>query len=271
VEVSLGRLEEDQDLMLWGIPARLADPLFVALVALFGGLVALTRRRRPFTRGAPRLERGEKLALGVAWAGLLLAWLVSSPWTSLTVLVWLEPHPTDLPRALAGTVEADRVMVVLGAGLQTTEPSMSPRERLGASARGRLLGATRVYAEHPCREVIVTDTGAEATGAMADLLVWGGVPASRVREEREAVDTRTNAENVAKMLPERPRALLLVTSAFHMRRSLRELRKAGLDPIAVPVDYHAREPRTWLGILPTGRSLARASLVLHELTGLLRP
>lgn len=263
--------------MLWGIPSRLVDPVFVALVALLAGLALLTRRLRARARddGARGLARdgakNERLALGLSWGGLALMWLVASPWTSLTVLVWLEPHPTELGAALAGTTEADRVMVVLGAGLQTTEASMSPRERLGASARGRLLGATRVYAEHPCREVIVTDTGEEATTAMADLLVWGGVPRARVREEREAVDTRTNAENVAKMLTTRPRALLLVTSAFHMRRSMRELRRAGLDPIAVPVDYHAREPRTFFGILPTGRSLARASLVLHELTGLLRP
>lgn len=50
------------------------------------------------------------------------------------------------------------------------------------------------------------------------------------------------------------RPWLLVTSAFHMPRSVAAFRKAGFDVVPHPVDFRARLPAaTWLEISPAGR------------------
>ncbi len=67
--------------------------------------------------------------------------------------------------------------------------------------------------------------------------------------------------------------ILLVTSAFHMRRAQRLFERQGVNVVPFPVDFKARgawagplwrDPLQWL---PTARSLANSSVALRELLG----
>ncbi len=67
--------------------------------------------------------------------------------------------------------------------------------------------------------------------------------------------------------------ILLVTSAFHMRRAQRLFERQGLEVEAFPVDFQARgawagplwrDPTQWL---PTAGALDGSSRALHELLG----
>lgn len=121
--------------------------------------------------------------------------------------------------------------IVLGLALENGKPTRDLRLRLEA--------ADRFAKEHPGAKLIVTGgnpVGGSASEAevMGELLVERGVPAARILLEREAVDTRQNFANAARMIdPGLPVAI--VTSGWHMSRAVRLAREAGFtDIVRVP-------------------------------------
>jgi uncharacterized SAM-binding protein YcdF (DUF218 family) len=71
-----------------------------------------------------------------------------------------------------------------------------------------------------------------------------GVPEGALVLERRALTTADNARYVAEMLPEGAE-VWLVTTPFHLRRSMRLFRRVGLRPLAWHIDesLQYREPR----------------------------
>jgi len=68
-----------------------------------------------------------------------------------------------------------------------------------------------------------------------------------------------------------PKRILLVTSAYHLRRALYLFERAGFDVTPFPVDYHANETcgLTALRFLPNAEALAESERALREVIGLL--
>lgn len=99
-----------------------------------------------------------------------------------------------------------------------------------------------------------------------------GIPASAMASTPPVVNTAEEAVAIARLLPGRPR-ILLVTSAFHMRRAQRLFERQGLVVQPFPVDFQARgawagplwrDPSQWL---PSARALDDSSRALRELLG----
>jgi len=113
----------------------------------------------------------------------------------------------------------------------------------------RLLTAYFLYRKGVCRKLLISGTDdddllAENRGevqlARALLVEWG-VPEEDILLETEARNTYENALFVARFLKETPlprQNLLLITSAYHMRRALGCFEKAGLRVEAFPADFH---------------------------------
>lgn len=82
------------------------------------------------------------------------------------------------------------------------------------------------------------------------------------------LDTDAEAHAVASLLGETP--FLLVTSAYHMPRAMRLMRRAGAHPISAPTGQRVgASPRTGLHrLLPTSAGLRNTELALHEYLGL---
>jgi uncharacterized SAM-binding protein YcdF (DUF218 family) len=83
-----------------------------------------------------------------------------------------------------------------------------------------------------------------------------------------ALDTGAEARSVSALLGAAP--FILVTSAYHMPRAMRLMRRAGAHPIPAPteqlVDRTAnRLPRNWF---PTSSGLSKTERALHEYLGL---
>ena len=73
-----------------------------------------------------------------------------------------------------------------------------------------------------------------------------GVDMKRVTLESQARTTRENANRLAALLGERcKQPWLLVTSAWHMPRSMAEFQAVGCNVTAYPVDFRTGEETSW--------------------------
>ena len=86
-------------------------------------------------------------------------------------------------------------------------------------------------------------------------------------------NTAEEAVAIRRLLPASPPRVLLVTSAFHMRRSQRLFERQGIRVLPFPVDFQARgrwagplwrDPIQWL---PSVAALNDSSRVLREILG----
>ena len=83
-----------------------------------------------------------------------------------------------------------------------------------------------------------------------------------------SLDTSEEALHVARLMGSTP--FLLVTSAYHMRRAMKLMQRAGAQPIAAPTGYLARNRRLgWDMVVPSSNALRRTERALHEYQGLL--
>jgi uncharacterized SAM-binding protein YcdF (DUF218 family) len=251
----------------------LFDPIFGLLVLHAIALLVIGRRRRAESEtGRPRW------GLRLGWAVWGTMWLFATPRFSFGVLSLLELPPADVVAALGDTPEERCAMVVLTGGNMSPRPGAWRSELLAGSSLPRAIGAARVYHQRPVGHVIVTGRGEplgfpdETAEAMADVMVAYGVPRDRIVLERLARNTRENAlfstDLVRSLGAERT---LVVTSALHMGRSIREFERAGLAVIAAPVDHRYEPPEGLAPYLPSISSLMRMHQVLHEILGRFKP
>ena len=95
-----------------------------------------------------------------------------------------------------------------------------------------------------------------------------GVDMKRVTLESESRTTRENALRVAALLGERcKQPWLLLTSAWHMPRSMTEFQSVGCNVTAYPVDFRTGEEISWTDYAMAG-SLMAWQTALHELLGM---
>ncbi len=110
-----------------------------------------------------------------------------------------------------------------------------------------------------------------AGGPIASYMQAVGIAPERIVLEEHSRTTHENSVFLARMLPPKPGdRYVLVTSAFHMPRSVGTFRRIGFDVIPWPVDYRTRgRGDFWegFGSIPSG--LERLDLAFKEWLGLL--
>lgn len=107
-------------------------------------------------------------------------------------------------------------------------------------------------------------------GAIAALLETLGVPEQQIIIEGRGRNTWEEAIEVNKLVNKRGQKLLLVTSAYHMPRSVLLFKKVHLNVIPAPTDYKAnRGSYDLLSFLPSEEYLIRGAKALHEYLGIL--
>ncbi len=117
--------------------------------------------------------------------------------------------------------------------------------------------------------LLALEASTEAPEAKRFLTEFGVDPA-RITLERKSLNTDENARFTAELVhPGRAQRWLLVTSAYHMTRSMALFEKAGFNVIAYPVAYRtmgAGEHRQW--VFDPARNLRTFELAMHEWIGL---
>ena len=197
------------------------------------------------------------------------------------VIGWL-PLPDALLRhmesqypAPQGSLQPYVGMLVLGGaiGIPYGEQDLR-RYTLGASAQ-RMTVPVALLREYPhllllfsggqsdviARETSVADAALEFYASM-------GVPPDRVLYERAARNTYENAVLSAKVPGvHKTKPWLLVTSAWHMPRSMVLFQREGWNVTPYPVDYRAGSYTPWTNFSIAGGA-QRWEMLLHEVVGL---
>lgn len=117
----------------------------------------------------------------------------------------------------------------------------------------------------------ITGTAVPEAEQIEKVLLMAGVAEEDIITESNSRNTYENAVNTAKLLAEHPewKKRLLVTSAFHMRRSAACFKKAGIETDVYSTDFYSA-PRYLTPdetIVPNAGSLSNWHLLIHEIAG----
>ena len=217
-----------------------------------------------------RLWRRARRLAGVAWVVALLLYAASAAPVSEWLLRDLEYRVP--PASVAGT----DVIVVLGGGTVRDVPTPAGWSgQLHDAAGQRLLAA---YALHRQTGLPLLVSGGEVFAEygreaviMRDILVSFGVSPAKIILEDRSLNTTENAQLTAPILRERGlRHPLLVTSAFHMSRSVAEFQRAGVSVVPYPAGFYTSRRYHWtlLDVIPSASALRGTSIAFKEYLGL---
>jgi len=107
----------------------------------------------------------------------------------------------------------------------------------------------------------------EEAKEVKDFLVERGIPSENIILEDKSRTTKESAENLKNLVVEEP--FFLVTSAYHMPRSMESFQKMGANPIAAPADFKIKESYDILDFFPNAENLRNSDIALHEYFGIL--
>ncbi len=205
---------------------------------------------------------------------LLLTLLFSNTYLVIRAFNLWEPYPVN-HSDIQGTYD---VGILLSGGLVHSERLNEDHAVLGH--RGdRVLQTYLLYNAGKIKKILITGTSSDEllrlkkgeTRQAAEMLVSWGVPASDIILEEKARNTRENATFSAEILKKQFPAgkYILITSAFHMRRSAGCFEKAGIQTTIFPADYYGGYNSMSFkdAVIPDPDALASFSTLWHEWVG----
>jgi uncharacterized SAM-binding protein YcdF (DUF218 family) len=168
-------------------------------------------------------------------------------------------------------------IIVLG-GSVDTDLSAAHNTPVVPHAADRLFAAGELARHYPNARVVFTGGSANLVASnareadySAPILANLGIAKERLILERESRNTYENAIFTKQLVSPKPgERWLLVTSAFHMPRSMGIFRKAGFDVEAYPVDWRMGGREDLFSFSNNGgEGLNRTEIAVREWIGLL--
>ena len=177
-------------------------------------------------------------------------------------------HPPAAP--VAGDV-----IILLGGGATMDTPNLSGQGHLSSHAANRLLTAAQLYHQYKLPIIVSGGKVLETTGTEAEIarhiLLDLGIPDNKILVENQSRNTTENALLSKKIMEQhnvmRP---ILVTSAFHMPRSVLQFAKSGITVTPYPADYQTNvtSQLTIFDFIPSSEALKNISLSVKEYIGI---
>lgn len=211
--------------------------------------------------------------------GLALVWMYV--FSTNVIFFWQQDELVkEFPPMRVEAMPVADAIVDLGGGM-TAHTNIYPYAEINAGA-DRAWHAARLWKAG--KAPIVIPSGKGCVNSDVELLRDLGVPREAIVVEDEARNTEENAKNIVrlfdcsecsnvgvpKIVGRKPR-ILLVTSVWHMRRSLLMFEKYApeLEVIPTATDYEGRGTQefSWANLIPSAENFAANNVVLHELIG----
>jgi uncharacterized SAM-binding protein YcdF (DUF218 family) len=168
-------------------------------------------------------------------------------------------------------------IIILGGAIDDEMGQARGQVSLGEGAE-RLTQAVALSLRFPDARIVYTGGNNSMRGAHSDeatdgrkLLISLGVDPTRITIETRSQNTDENARFTRELVhPLADQRWLLITSAWHMPRSMGLFRKSGFTIEAFPVDYRSQGgPGDWQFNNAPMRGLRTFDLAAHEWSGLL--
>ncbi len=216
----------------------------------------------------------KKLRKKFLWWAAGLFFFFSNPLLINQAFRWWEYPPTKM----ADLQESYEVAVILGGYTSTLS---RPRDRLHFNKGvDRLSNGLELYFQGKVNKLLLTGATSRLLGekisesyTLEKYLARAGFPPDRLLIEGESKNTWQNALRTKELLTEKYESLprvLLITSAFHMKRSIGCFEKAGLDFVPFATDYFQQplspSPMNWL--LPDPRGFWKWKILIKEWVGI---
>ena len=206
------------------------------------------------------------------WLGVFLLIFFSNQYISNRVMLWWEPDPVPMNEV----PDYDVAIVFTG----VTRGSKTPRDRIyfdrGAD---RITHTLQLYREGKAKHILISGglgfaqvNNSRAADRLKNFLIMTGVPDSVITVEPEAVNTYENAVKSAALLNTKfpNQKYVLVTSAFHMKRSSLCLQKQGIEFEEFPADFLTDRPTTNFDdlFIPRSDAIERWEKIIKEMVGI---
>ncbi len=171
----------------------------------------------------------------------------------------------------------DTVIVILSGGMVLGSPVAGDEGvEIDETTLARFYGGYKIYQKLGCNILLSggssTDRSNELPIAkvMQDVFLSWGVDKEKIIVEDLSKTTLESAEYSLKKLEEEGyKRIILVTSALHMRRSVKCFERGEIKIIPAPVNYIlGKEPLNILNFLPNAGVLSNNFYAIHEWIGL---
>lgn len=203
----------------------------------------------------------------VITAGLII--FFTNPWLSEKAFSSWEREPTDF-----GDKAYDVVVILTG----MTHGNVIIKDRVQFhDAAERFIEPIRLYHLKKVKKILISggsgilsDPEFKESRLLERLAEQLNIPSKDLVIEDQSQNTYENAKYTAAILKEKfeGRRILLVTSAFHMRRAEACFVKQGVNAISYPVDFRVQHSGfSFRGFVPSLGALVLWSTLFHELFG----
>lgn len=204
-----------------------------------------------------------------------LFFLFTNPFLVGALMRWWEWPATPISELQE---EYEAAIVLSGVTASGMEPTDRVHLHKGAD---RIMHTVQLYKLGKIRKIILSGGSGLLVGEqesseaneMRKVMLISGVAEEDILLEEDSRNTYENATYSAKLLEESNISqdkLLLVTSAFHMRRSLGCFQQAGLQPEPYSTDFYTEYPAKYTPdslLIPSGGALMNWTRLLQEWTG----
>ena len=166
--------------------------------------------------------------------------------------------------------DVENIVLLIGGVKKGDLPISS---KLGESSLFRTVKAVEIYfqAEHKPTIIISgsdpISSSSRPAEEIAKFIQSFNVSKENILLEEKSKNSYQSAKEIKKIIGDE--SFILITSAYHLPRSVYIFRKMGLDPIPVPADFKAEENYNILDFFPDPGNLKKCDLAFHEYFGLL--
>jgi uncharacterized SAM-binding protein YcdF (DUF218 family) len=231
----------------------LLTPLLWSVVLVLVGIAGPSRRRR-------------------AWAGLGVAVLLGFSLEPVSNSLW---RSLEYPEVRSFRPDVTYDVVILLGGVVEDRAQASSGQRSFNDNNERLLETFDLLRKDKAQYAIVSGGPVDPTRAkvveaqaLADQLISWGIDPTRVIVEDHAKNTYENAvDSAAIVRARRFHSVLVVTSAFHMKRALGCFRAVDLDVDTLPVDFRSYTGPYRGELIPRSRYLDESTVAIREWFG----
>lgn len=241
-------------------------PFPFCIVAMLAGLI--------FLRWTTWRRTGRTLLLG----GLGLLMLAGNHFVSRGLLRPLETRYPPMPDFVAGkpippSLAPCKYVIVLGGGGGFT-PDLPGTSLVSSAVLGRVVEAARIMRVLPEAQLVVSgplivDGAPSHASMLAHAATVLGVPRDRILSIDNAHDTEDEARALRRIAGDAPVAV--VTSSWHMPRSMALFRHVGVAAVACPADFrtHDLDSFSFSDLFWDVENLGRTTLAVRERIGYL--